>query len=271
MPKRTGLAERLRLRLDDSLRVRMTRLGYEALDGDVTSVVEGLEEIEGRARSQSVRGWANSGRAFLLLAARRSGEAEAAFAAHPDPASQPMLGLALEVSRGHLDRGFAAVLADCTYGISAMGVARVVTDAGRLDDVVQQTLELPRGRSSGALLALQAGLQLLREYEPAIRIGTLVWERQQWAISAYWVAVASAAIGDASAAVTWLDRAADCGFFSVRTIDRDRRFDSIQQLPDFIAARARVAGNPSQRMKDLAHGGLLWLGRRESAGDWPPR
>ena len=137
MPKRTGLLERLRLRLDDSLRVRMTRLGYEGLDGDVTSAVEGLEEIEGRARSQSVRGWANAGRAFLLLAARRSGEAEAAFAAHPDPASQPMLGLALEVSRGHLDQGFAAVLADCTSGISAMGVARVFGPGTSLPEIVE--------------------------------------------------------------------------------------------------------------------------------------
>jgi hypothetical protein len=254
------LLERVRLQLDDSRRVQMTQLGYEALDGDIASAIEGLEGIERDARSRAVRGWANAGQAFILLSARRQAEAEATFARHPEPSSQPLLGLAFEMARGRLDPAFAIELSDCRHGISTMGVARVVVDTGFMDDVVKQSLELRDGGASGALLALQAGLHLLQEFGPAIRVGELLWERQHWGISAYWVAVAWAATGDATSAVTWLNRAADSGFSSLRALDREVQLDQLRRLPDFIAAREKVSRNP-RRSEDDANGGLLWSRR----------
>jgi hypothetical protein len=238
----------------------MTEYGYLALEGDLASAIAGLEGVERSARSQTVRGWANAGLAFMLLAARRSAEAEDAFARHPEPRSQPLLGLTLDVLRGRLAFTFSEALSECRYGTAAMGVARVLADLDRVEDVVRQAVEVGGAAGSRALLALQMGLHLNRDYEAAIRVGELVCKRQKWAISAYWLAVAHADGGDATATIAWLNRGADFGFSSVRTLDREPRFEPMRRLPGFLEARQRVAANRG-RSADAAHGGLLWTGR----------
>ena len=51
------LLEWVRLRLDDSRRVKLTQCGNLAVKGDLTSPVEGLERVERDALSVAVRGW----------------------------------------------------------------------------------------------------------------------------------------------------------------------------------------------------------------------
>jgi hypothetical protein len=240
----------------------MTDHGYAVLNGDVHSAIDGLEEIERSARSRAVRGWANAGVAFALFAASRWDEAARAAARHPDPASQPLLSLTLELRRGKLDPRFGQALADCTFAVAAAGAARAILATGRLDDMIAQVTESPPEKQALALLALQMGLHINRDHAAAIRVGELVHERAKaWEISAYWVANDHAAIGDLPEALSWLNRAADAGFSAVADLDKDPRFDSMRSLPDFAAVRHRMLANPA-RPADTRHGGLLWAGRR---------
>ena len=253
------LLERVRLRMDDGRRVKLTQYGNLAIEGDLASAVEGLGRVERDAFSVAVRGWAIAGEGFVLLAGGRMAEAEAALARHPDPASQPLLALTITVARGRIDPEFANALSTCTEAIPAMGVARVLVDGGHVDKVVRQSLDQPRGRGSLALLALQLGLHAAREHEAAIRVGELLWDRQHWDIQGYWMAVSFAELGDVATAIAWLNRAADRGFSGRAAIDRELRFDPYRQLPEFIEARARVAGNP-RRAGDVTQARLPWSG-----------
>jgi len=241
---RSRLLEGVLLRLDGGRRVKLTQYGNLAIEGDLASAVEGLERVERDAFSRAVRGWAIAGQGFVLLAARRTEEAEAAAARLPDPASQPLLALTIAVAKGGIDPEFANALSACTEAIPAMGVARVLVDGGHVEEVVRQSLDQPRGTGSRALLALQLGLHAAREHEAAIRVGDLLWERQHWDIPAYWLAVSHAELGDSASAIAWLNRAADRGFSGLAAIDRELRFDPIRREPDFRAARARVAASP---------------------------
>lgn len=251
-----------RVWLDRDLRVRMTDLGYSVLKGDVDAAIEGLEEVERSARSRAVRGWANAGVAFSLIAASRWDEAERVAERHPDRASQPLLTLTVELRRDGLDPRFAQALADCTFAVAAAGAARAIVATDRLGDVIAQVTESPPEKQALALLALQMGLHVNRDHEAAIRVGELVHERATlWDISAYWVAGDQAAIGDHAAALTWLGRAADAGFSAVADLDKDPRFDPIRSLPDFAEVRSRMLANPAHPA-DTRHGGLLWAGTR---------
>jgi hypothetical protein len=253
------LLERVRLRLDDSRRVKLTQYGNLAIEGDLTSAVEGLERVERDAFSVAVRGWAIAGQGFILLAARRTAEAEAAYARLPDPASQPLLGLTIEAARGRLDPDFATTLAGSDAAIPALGVARVLVDGDHVEEVVRQSVEGPARTGSLALLVLQMGLHAAREHEAALRVADLVWERDHWDVSTYWAAVSCSALGNSSSAIGWLNRAADRGFSGLAAIDREPNFDPIRQLPDFNAARTRVAGNP-RRSADTRQARLPWSG-----------
>jgi hypothetical protein len=240
----------------------MTDQGYAVLNGDVDSAIDGLEEIERSARSRAVRGWANAGVAFALLAASRWDEAERVAAQHPEPAPQPLLAVTLELRRGRLDPRFARALADCTFAVAAAVAARTIVATDRLGDVIAQVTESPPEWQASALLALQMGLHINRDHAPAILVGELVQERaRSWDISAYWVAVDQAAVDDHTAAMNWLNRAADAGFFAVAELDNDPRFDPIRSLSDFADVRRRMLANPV-RPADTRHGGLLWTGRR---------
>lgn len=251
-----------RVWLDRDLRIRMTDHGYSVLRGNLEAAIKGLEEIERTARSRAVRGWANAGVAFALLAASRWDEAQRVAARHPDPASQPLLAVALELRRGRLDPRFAQALADCTFAVAAAGAARAIVATDRLEDFIVQVTESPPERQALALLALQMGLHLNRDHEAAIRVGELVHERAKaWDISAYWVAGDQMAIGDHSAALSWLSRAADAGCSAVADLDKDARFDPIRSLADFIEVRSRMLANPAHPA-DTRHGGLLWAGVR---------
>ena len=256
---RSRLLEGVRLGLDGGRRVKLTQCGNLAIEGDMASAVEGLERVERDAFSLAVRGWAIAAQGFVLLAARRTAEAEAAFARLPDPASQALLGLAIEAAHGRIDPEFASVLSGCNATIPSLGVARVLVDGSHVDEVIRQSLDQPRETGSLALLALQLGLHAAREHEAAIRVGDLLWERQHWDIPPYWLAVSNAELGDAASAVAWLNRAADRGFSGRVAIDRELRFDPIRRLPDFMAARARVAANP-RRSGDVKQARLPWSG-----------
>jgi hypothetical protein len=250
-----------RVWLDRDLRVRLTDHGYSVLKGDLDAAIEGLEDVERSARSRAVTGWANAGVAFALLAASRWDEAERVAARHPDPDSQPLLALSLELRRGHLHPGFAQALADCSFAVWAAGPARAIMAADRLDDVIGQVTESTPGKQALALLALQMGLHVNRDHEAAIRVGELVHQRARaWEISAYWVAGDQAAIGDHAAAVSWLNRAADAGFSAVTDLDKDPRFDPMRSTPDFAEVRRRMLANPAHPA-DTRHSGLLWAGR----------
>ena len=250
--------------LDRSLRVRMTDYGYSVLEGDYESAIEGLAEIEGAARSRAVTGWANAGLAFTLLAASRWDEAGLVAVRHPDPASQPLLELTLELRHGRLNPGFVAALSECEYAIAAQGTARVITTADRLDDVTDQVLDTSPAIQSKALLALQMGLHLNRDYRAAISVGELLHERQRmWELPAYWVAVGWAALEDEGAALRWLDHAADAGFSAVGTIDQEPLFEVMRTSPAFTDIRSRMLANPGHP-NDTSQGGLLWTGSRRS-------
>jgi hypothetical protein len=251
-----------RVWLDRDLRIRMTDHGYSVLKGDVDAAIEGLEDVERSARSRAVRGWANAGMAFALLAASRWDEAERVSARHPDPDSQPLLALALELRRGELDPRFAQALADCTFAVAAAGAARAIVATDRLGDVIAQVTALAPEKQAPALLALQMGLHINRDHGAAIRVGELVHERAKaWDISAYWVAGDQVAIGNHAAALSWLRRAADAGCSAAADLDKDPRFDPIRSLPDFAEVRSRMLANPAHPA-DTHHGGLLWAGVR---------
>jgi hypothetical protein len=244
----------------------MTDHGYSVLSGDLEAAIEGLEDIETSARSRAVTGWANAGLAFALLAASRWDEAERVAARNPDPASQPLLALTLELRRGHLDRRFAEALADCTFAVAAAGAARTVIAASRLDEVIGQIAKSPPEKQALALLALQMGLHVNQDHAAAIRVGELAHERAKaWDISAYWVAIDQTAIGDQAAALSWLSRAADAGCSAVANLDTDPRFDPMRSVPEFAEVRSRMLANPAHPA-DTHHGGLLWSGvRRQGA------
>jgi hypothetical protein len=266
-PRRLGrwtaaVLEVPRVWLDRDLRVRMTDLGYSVLRGDLDAAVEGLEEIERSARSRAVRGWANAGLAFALLASSRWDDAQRVAERHPDLDSQPLLALTLELRGGRLDPRFARALADCTFAVAAAGAVRAIVAMNRLGDVIAQVTESPPEKQALALLALQMGLHVNRDHAGAIQVGELVHQRaKEWDISAYWVAGDQAAIGDHAAALTWLNHAADAGFSAVADLDKDSRFDPIRSRPDFAAVRRRMLANPTHPA-DTRHGGLLWAGVR---------
>jgi hypothetical protein len=200
--------------------------------------------------------------AFALLATSRWDEAERVAARHPDPTSQPLLALTLALRRGHLDPRFAGALANCTFAVAAAGAARAILATDRLDDVITQVSEAPPGKQALALLALQMGLHVNQDHVAAIRVGELVSERAEaWDISAYWVAIDQAAVGDHAAALSWLNRAADAGCSAVAHLDADSHFDPMRSLPEFAEVRSRMLANPSHPA-DTHHGGLLWAGRR---------
>jgi hypothetical protein len=253
--------------LDRPLRSRMTDYGYFVLEGDYEPAIEGLAEIERAARSKAVAGWANAGLAFTLLAASRWDEAQLVAARHPDPASQPLLGLALELRRGHLDPGFAVALSESSYAIAAQGTARVITAEDHLGDVTKQVLEASPAVQSRALLALQMGLHLNRDHRAAIGVGEVLHERQPtWELPALWVAIGWAALEDEGAVLRWLERAADAGFSAVGAIDREPLFEAMRTMPAFAEIRSRMLANPPHP-NDTRQGGLLWTRPR---GDRAP-
>lgn len=248
--------------LDRPLRYRMTDYGYFVLDGDYEPAIEELAEIERAARSKAVAGWANAGLAFTLLAAGRWDEAEIVAGRHPDPASQPLLGLALDLRRGKLDPDVAAALSECSHAIAAQGTARAITTSKRLDDVTQRILDASPAIQSRALLALQMGLQLNRDYRAAIGVGELLHARQRaWELPSYWVAVSWAALSDEEAALSWLGRAADAGFSAVGAVDKEPIFEPMRSTPAFADIRSRMLANPPHP-NDTSQGGLLWTRSR---------
>jgi hypothetical protein len=258
----SAILETPRVWLDRDLRVRMTDHGYSVLDGDLEAAIEGLESVVTAARSRAVTGWANAGLAFTYLAAGRWDDAERVAARHPNPASDPLLTMTMALRGGRLESGLGNALAGCTFAVAAAGAARIILAEGRLDEVVEQALQLAPADGAHALLALQMGLHINRDHAAAIQVGERLHERASgWDISAYWLALDQAALGDQSAALRWLNRATDAGFSAVAVLDKEPRFESMRTLPAFAEVRNRMLQNP-RRPADTSHGGLLWAGRR---------
>ena len=219
---------------DDRLQVELNRLGRRLMDGDAEVAIAGLEEVAKKARSQSVTEAALTGRAFALLAQGRAEEAEQDLRLLSRPEAADLLTASIALLHGRLDPDLAALLADHPDAVSAMGSARAILDAGRLDEVLERALALPGDASTVAVRTLLVGLHFDGEHEAAVRVGELLFNREPiWNEVAYFVASSLAALGHDKEALTWLARSAELGAGYFTYIDRDRNLARIRALPDY--------------------------------------
>jgi len=219
---------------DDRLRAQLNRLGRQLMEGDADAAIAGLEEVARKARSRSVREAALTGRAFALLSEGRADDAERDFRLLIRPQAADLLSASIALHHGRLDPDLAALLADHPDAASAMGSARAILDAGRLDEVLDRALALPDDASTVATRTLLVGLHFDGEHDAAVRVGELLFNREPtWNEVAYFVASSLAALGHDEEALTWLARSAELGAGYFTYIDGDRNLARIRGLPDY--------------------------------------
>ena len=240
--------EDLRTLSDDRLRGRLNTHARRLMEGDSDGAIAGFEEVQRTAQSRSVAEAALAGRAFAFLAVGRWQEADAAHSQLTGPSSERLLRASIALHHGHLDPGLAALLAERSDAISAMGTARALVDTARLDDVLAQVPLLTDGESLRARRTLLVGLHFDGFHEAAVDIGEALFAQHPILNEvAYFVSSSLAALGRTEESLAWLERAVDQGARHVSYLDRDENFAELRSLPGFTAIRDRIVGDEALR------------------------
>lgn len=122
-------------------------------------------------------------------------------------------------------------------------VARVILDAGALDDVVDRLATVAdRPAAAAGLARLQEVLHRAGHFTEAISVGERGFGPTGSGVIAYNTACSLARVGRIDDAVAWLRRAAGAGWHDTVVLDSDPDLATVRDLPVFAEVRALVVG-----------------------------
>lgn len=122
-------------------------------------------------------------------------------------------------------------------------VARVILDAGALDDVVDQLVTAAdRPAAAAGLARLQEVLHRAGHFTEAISVGERGFGPTGSGVIAYNTACSLARVGRIDDAVAWLRRAAGAGWHDTVVLDSDPDLATVRDLRVFAEVRALVVG-----------------------------
>jgi stage IV sporulation protein FB len=198
---------------------RLLRRAWNELDHDVAAARKTASEVAARPRSHEIRFEAVEILGWVALANRSQTEVSDAL----DRLGDGVVGsrlfracahLALEGDVEGMAEGLAAAYTDRRRVPTLKIAGGLIADAGLVDLVIEEAEALPAVDQGRSLLWLQMGLHENDRYADSIRVGTLLFERQDGLDTAYaaaWIAESLIKSGDQPGGVTWLGRALERG------------------------------------------------------------
>jgi Zn-dependent protease len=236
------------------IREALERIGPEVLVGTVLrrkpiedwrAAAQTLEPRLPAIADPAARAEATELAAWARLMCGDLDAAEAHVASMP-PSYEPSAALAalLASRRGRWMAALesAGALEDDDEPVRARIEAEALIGLRRPDEVLERlALErfAPGDRATAAFV--QESLFLAGHFEHTARLAERAFERFADPDDAYNAACALARLGQADAALGWLERALDAGYRDLEHLDRDADLAAVHALPGYAALRARAA------------------------------
>jgi len=227
---------------------RLRRGRAALLEGDLAGAVDVAQQVTAGRTSGRVQTAGLELLAWAHLAAGRPTDADAALQRLGGGVSASQLVRTMvELASGRPVALLAPAFGSCEDAVAAVVGSRLIVEADRLDDLLEEIAALPAAQAATALRALQLGLHHSALHREAARVGEVFFGRDPEGVVAYNVACSWACAGDAQEALSWLSRAVDKGWRDFAVLDADPNFDLIRSTDGFQAVRAWIQSGPTEK------------------------
>jgi Zn-dependent protease len=226
---------------------RLGQAGDELSRGRFRQAAEIAGQVAADRPSPRVRTAALELQAWAHLAAGEPQQAERALAPLGGGVSASQLVRSMvELANGRRAPALALGFASTDDLLAAAVAARLVAEAGRLDQLRTDLGELSSDQAVTGLRALQLGLHHGGRYTDSALTGALLFEHRPDALVAYNTACSWAVAGDDEQALAWLGKAVEHGFRNTELLDGDPNFDALRPTDGFQALRAWIETGPAE-------------------------
>ena len=226
---------------------RLNEAGQELARGRFREAVAIAADVAAGRPSPRVRTMALELQAWGHLAAGEPQEAEKALAPLGGGVSASQLVRSMvEMANGRPAPALALGFASSDDLLAVAVAARLVVDAGRLDQLRTDLGGLSSDLAITGLRALQLGLHHAGRYGDSALTGALLFEHAPDPLVAYNTACSWAVAGADEEALAWLSKAVEKGFRDTHLLDNDSNFDSLRASDGFQALRVWVETGPAE-------------------------
>jgi len=226
---------------------RLGQAGDELSQGRFRQAADIAAEVAADRASPRVRTAALELQAWAHLAAGEPEQAQRALAPLGGGVSASQLVRSMvELANGRPAPALALGFASTDDLLAAAVAARLVAEAGRLDQLRTDLGELSSDQAVTGLRALQLGLHHAGRYTDSALTGALLFEHRPDALVAYNTACSWAVAGDDEQALAWLGKAVEHGFRNTELLDGDPNFDALRPTDGFQALRAWIETGPTE-------------------------
>ena len=227
---------------------RLGDAGRELADGHFDEAADIAREVAAGRPSPRVQTMALELLAWSHLAAGQPQEAEKALTPLGGGVSASQLVRSMvEMANGRPAPGLAKGFASSENLLAVAVAARLVVEAGGLDQLRTELGGLSSDQAISGLRTLQLGLHHAGRYTDSACTGALLYEHHADPLVAYNTACSWAVAGADEEALAWLGKSVAKGFRDTELLDGDSTFDRLRPTDGFQALRAWMETGPAEQ------------------------